>query len=76
MYVVTKGASCADDAMLVARSPAALQLHLGANMRAGKAFGFELNASKTIVLRIGSEAHVPGPGGSPIACKGRAVHPG
>eukprot|EP00959_Pyramimonas_sp_CCMP1952_P329092 6889718-Pyramimonas_sp.AAC.1 len=62
--------------MLVATGPAALQLHLDAIIKTGRAFGLELNASSTILLRIHSEANVAGPDGNPIACKDRAVYLG
>ena len=75
-HVVTKDVLYADDTMLVATSPAALQLHLDAIIQTGRAFGLALNASKTILLRIRSEANVAGPDGNPIACKDHAVYLG
>ena len=51
-YVVTKDVLYADDTMLLATHAGPVQRHLDAIVHVGKSFGLELNAAKTILLRL------------------------
>eukprot|EP00959_Pyramimonas_sp_CCMP1952_P457049 9474222-Pyramimonas_sp.AAC.1 len=75
-YLITRDVLCADDTMLVAREPDELQAHLDAVVAVGAKYGLELNAGKTVLLKIRAEGTIYGPDGEEIKCKDHAVYLG
>eukprot|EP00959_Pyramimonas_sp_CCMP1952_P313418 6560086-Pyramimonas_sp.AAC.1 len=68
-YLITADVLYADDTLLIAREPEVLQAHLDLVIDVGKNYGLELNAGKTILLKIRSNGVVHGPDGKNIACR-------
>eukprot|EP00959_Pyramimonas_sp_CCMP1952_P150024 3139284-Pyramimonas_sp.AAC.1 len=75
-YVVTNDVLYADDTLLVAQCPESLQRHFHIVSNIGKTFGLDLNAGKTLLLKIRSHATVLGPNGEEIQSKDDVVYLG
>eukprot|EP00959_Pyramimonas_sp_CCMP1952_P133203 2784828-Pyramimonas_sp.AAC.1 len=68
-YLITKDVLYADDTMLISRDPDVLQAHLDLVVDVGELYGLELNAGKTVLLKIRADGTIYGPDGQPITCR-------
>ena len=78
-HLVTDDVLCADDTILIAESAGYQQKHLDTIILVSKTFGLDLNAGKTIPIRIRSnrsDATIIGPDGAAIPCKESAMYLG
>ena len=75
-YIVTRDMLYADDTLLASSSADNLQSILSTIVEEGARYGLELNWSKTLQMRISTNAQVCCPSGEPIACVREAIYLG